>query len=108
MTSDVLLPGCELMHTDALRVRLSLPVRRSNLHWHTLCLIRAHLERDQGESVMPTTKMRRYGYRDALRQPLCALITTIGASTSASAIEIAAGDWKFTANGNVNVHYIGL
>jgi predicted porin len=27
-------------------------------------------------------------------------------ATSATAVEIAAGDWKFTANGNVNVHYI--
>jgi predicted porin len=25
----------------------------------------------------------------------------------AHAVELAAGDWKFTANGNVNVHYIG-
>lgn len=28
------------------------------------------------------------------------------ASTAASALEVQAGDWKFTANGNVNVHYI--
>jgi predicted porin len=28
-------------------------------------------------------------------------------SASAAAVEVAAGDWKFTANGNVNVHYIG-
>ncbi|MGH8176931.1 MAG: porin [Steroidobacter sp.] len=27
-------------------------------------------------------------------------------SAPASAVEIAAGDWKFTASGNVNVHYI--
>jgi predicted porin len=28
-------------------------------------------------------------------------------SSSASAVEVDAGDWKFTASGNVNVHYIG-
>lgn len=27
-------------------------------------------------------------------------------STGASALEVQAGDWKFTANGNINVHYI--
>jgi predicted porin len=29
------------------------------------------------------------------------------AAAPASAVEMTAGDWKFTANGNVNVHYIG-
>ena len=27
--------------------------------------------------------------------------------STATAVEMTAGDWKFTANGNVNVHYIG-
>ena len=29
------------------------------------------------------------------------------AAATATAVEMTAGDWKFTANGNVNVHYIG-
>jgi len=37
----------------------------------------------------------------------CCVIPLILLSASASAVEITAGDWKFTANGNVNVHYIG-
>jgi hypothetical protein len=32
---------------------------------------------------------------------------TICAVPTAHGVEMAAGDWKFTANGNVNVHYIG-
>ena len=28
------------------------------------------------------------------------------ASTASHAVEITAGDWKFTASGNVNAHYI--
>lgn len=47
---------------------------------------------------MQTTQQRRWAF---------AAITTICASAPASAVEITAGDWKFTANGNVNVHYIG-
>ena len=33
--------------------------------------------------------------------------TTLFAVSTAQAVEMTAGDWKFTANGNVNVHYIG-
>jgi predicted porin len=55
---------------------------------------------------MPTTRKRRYRPIDALRQPCCILVTTICVSAPASAVEIAAGDWKFSASGNVNVHYI--
>lgn len=33
-------------------------------------------------------------------------VATLCCSAPAAAVEIAAGDWKFTANGNVNVHYI--
>jgi len=29
------------------------------------------------------------------------------AAAQVTAVEMTAGDWKFTANGNVNVHYIG-
>lgn len=32
---------------------------------------------------------------------------TVFLASTASGVEMTAGDWKFTANGNVNVHYIG-
>lgn len=56
---------------------------------------------------MPTTTTRRYGSGDALLRTFCVLVATSCFGSSAAAVEIAAGDWKFTANGNVNVHYIG-
>lgn len=37
---------------------------------------------------------------------LLSVITCLGSTTSALAVEIPAGDWKFSAAGNVNVHYI--
>jgi len=37
---------------------------------------------------------------------VAASIATIIASTASRAVEITAGDWKFTASGNVNAHYI--
>jgi predicted porin len=40
------------------------------------------------------------------RQACAAGVAVLLSSTAAQAIEIQAGDWKFTANGNVNVHYI--
>ena len=40
------------------------------------------------------------------RHAVAAGIGSMLASTAASAVEMQAGDWKFTANGNVNVHYI--
>ena len=39
-------------------------------------------------------------YASALAMACCA-------AAPATAVEMTAGDWKFTANGNVNVHYIG-
>lgn len=39
--------------------------------------------------------------------PLLVLPGLMLFSASAAAVEISAGDWKFTASGNVNVHYIG-
>lgn len=36
-----------------------------------------------------------------------AIIPTLFTAATASGVEMTAGDWKFTANGNVNVHYIG-
>jgi predicted porin len=56
---------------------------------------------------MPTTRKRRYGSEDALQRACCVAIVMTLFSASAAAVEIAAGEWKFTANGNVNVHYIG-
>lgn len=52
---------------------------------------------------MPVTKLKkglegRIGYALAVASLCC--------SAPAAAVEIPAGDWKFTANGNVNVHYI--
>ena len=37
---------------------------------------------------------------------IAASIAAIIASTASHAVEITAGDWKFTASGNVNAHYI--
>ena len=57
---------------------------------------------------MPRTTMRRCGSEVAVKHAACGLLlTTVVLATPARAVEIAAGDWKFTANGNVNVHYIG-
>jgi predicted porin len=39
--------------------------------------------------------------------PTLAVLTMGWLALPASAVEIAAGDWKFSASGNVNVHYIG-
>lgn len=55
---------------------------------------------------MPANRRRRYRSVDALRQPLCALTVAMCIGGPASAVELSAGDWTFTANGNVNVHYI--
>src|SRR5690606_5093305 len=33
-------------------------------------------------------------------------VIALGVSAPAAAVEVDAGDWKFTASGNVNVHYI--
>lgn len=54
---------------------------------------------------MPIKNRQRYG--SGIAPAVGALITTICFSAPAAAVEIAAGDWKFTASGNVNVHYIG-
>src|SRR5688572_5445660 len=37
---------------------------------------------------------------------IAASIAAIIAATASHAVEITAGDWKFTASGNVNAHYI--
>ena len=37
---------------------------------------------------------------------VAAFVATAIASTASHAVEITAGDWKFTASGNVNAHYI--
>jgi predicted porin len=41
------------------------------------------------------------------RQTFGLLFVSAFLSPTALAVEIAAGDWKFSASGNVNVHYIG-
>src|SRR5688572_1775233 len=47
---------------------------------------------------MPNRNTLRWG---------AALAVVACTAAPAMAVEMAAGDWKFTANGNVNVHYIG-
>ena len=48
---------------------------------------------------MPNTKLLRCGFAFVFAMACVA--------APATAVEMTAGDWKFTANGNVNVHYIG-
>jgi len=48
---------------------------------------------------MPNRKMQRWGSVFAFAFAC--------AAAPAMAVEMTAGEWKFTANGNVNVHYIG-
>lgn len=52
---------------------------------------------------MPAKK-RKNGLEGRMGYALA--IVTLCCSAPALAVEIPAGDWKFTANGNVNVHYI--
>lgn len=42
----------------------------------------------------------------AFRQVIGLVIATSALCSAAAAVEMTAGDWKFTASGNVNVHYI--
>lgn len=56
---------------------------------------------------MPTTMKRRYGSGDPLLRTFYVVVATSCFGSTAAAVELPAGDWKFTANGNVNVHYIG-
>ena len=46
-------------------------------------------------------------HRRTLRSAIPMAIAMVGVGGPATAVEMTAGDWKFTANGNVNVHYIG-
>jgi predicted porin len=48
--------------------------------------------------------MQMHNKRRAVR--LAAASAALISSSAAQAIDIQAGDWKFTVNGNVNVHYI--
>ena len=45
--------------------------------------------------------------RRTLRTGSAVALALACAAAPATAVEMTAGDWKFTANGNVNVHYIG-
>ena len=51
-------------------------------------------------------KERKNGPRRLFPYTLATFVIALGAGRSASAVEMDAGDWKFTASGNVNVHYI--
>jgi len=44
--------------------------------------------------------------KQACRRTFAIFIATLICCASASAVEMTAGDWKFSASGNVNVHYI--
>lgn len=54
---------------------------------------------------MPARK-RKNGLEGAIVRVLAVMASALCYSMSVGAVEIAAGDWKFTASGNVNVHYI--
>ncbi|MDY6948640.1 MAG: porin [Pseudomonadota bacterium] len=51
-------------------------------------------------------KERNNGRRHLFPYTLAALVVASVVCEPAVAVEMAAGDWKFTASGNVNVHYI--
>lgn len=51
-------------------------------------------------------KERKNGPSHLFPYTLATCVLALGASAPAAAVEMAAGDWKFTASGNVNVHYI--
>ena len=55
--------------------------------------------------MLATNTLRSASAR-VLRAPLVVPIATLCVCSSASAVEVSAGDWQFTAKGNVNVHYI--
>jgi predicted porin len=50
--------------------------------------------------------MQKQTHNRRVVRSVVAAAAALFASNVAQAIEIEAGDWKFTANGNVNVHYI--
>lgn len=51
-------------------------------------------------------KERNNGPSHLFPYTLATCIAALAASTTAAAVEMDAGDWKFKASGNVNVHYI--
>ena len=52
------------------------------------------------------TKERRNGPTYIFWYTATAVLITSIAARPAAAVEVAAGDWKLTASGNVNVYYI--
>ncbi len=50
-------------------------------------------------------KQRKHGLEISTGSTV-AVLSALFLSAPAQAVELTAGDWKFTANGNVNVHYI--
>lgn len=51
-------------------------------------------------------KQRKNGLDLSTAYAFTAMLCALSLGAPAEAIELTAGDWKFTANGNVNVHYI--
>jgi len=49
---------------------------------------------------------RKSGFEGSRVRLLAGVIAAVACSATANAVELTAGDWKFTANGNVNVEYI--
>src|SRR3712207_1252604 len=71
--------------------------------WHTPCLTTGSTAH---RPMTPASKGMPQEVCPMFRQAFGILIA-ICLSAAASAVEINAGDWKFSASGNVNVHYIG-
>ena len=53
-----------------------------------------------------SAKQRNNGLLSSASYAFSVVLLALCASSQVHAIELTAGDWKFTANGNVNVHYI--
>ncbi len=51
-------------------------------------------------------KQRKNGLDHSTAYAFTAMLGALSLGATAEAVEVTAGDWKFTANGNVNVHYI--
>lgn len=51
-------------------------------------------------------RQRKNGLDHSTAYAFTAMLGALSLGAPAEAVEVTAGDWKFTANGNVNVHYI--
>jgi predicted porin len=73
--------------------------------WHSPCYTQLPTANTvQGNSMR--IKERRNGTTYIFWYTATAVLITSIAARSAAAVEVAAGDWKLTASGNVNVYYI--